>query len=106
MKIIRVQYTVKSDFVEANKQNIARVMEELRQTGNVDVKYFALLHEDGKTFMHVVMYNSTEAESFPASLESFKTFQAELKENVEVPPKTETFSLVDSSFDTFNAKSA
>ena len=37
----------------------------------------------------------------PGSLESFKLFQAGLKENLEVPPKVETSKIVDSSFDLF-----
>lgn len=102
MKLIRVQYTVNSDFTEANQRNIALVMAELRQTGNTDVKYSSFLHEDGKTFMHIVMYNTKGSESLPSSLDSFKAFQAELKENIEIPPKAETFTLVDSSYDIFS----
>ena len=97
MKVIRVQYTTKEDFVETNKKNIEKVMEELREIGNADVKYTSFEHEDGKTFMHIVMYNSKEAEQLPASLESFKTFQTQLKENLEAPPKVENFDVVDSS---------
>lgn len=97
MKTIRVQYTVNEDFVSTNKENIAAVMSELREIANPDVRYTAYQHEDGKTFMHVVTYANTEAESLPASLDSFKEFQKQLKENLEIPPKVENFTLVDSS---------
>lgn len=101
MKLIRVQYTIKDTFVGQNKKNISDVMEELRQINNADVKYLSSIHEDGKTFMHVVIYNSEEAESLPGSLESFKEFQRQLKENLEVPPKAEVFEVVDSSYNLF-----
>lgn len=101
MKAIRVQYTVKEDFVEKNKENIAAVMKELRETGNDAVKYMSFRHEDGKTFMHLVIYKDSSAESLPSSLDSFKVFQAELKENLEIPPKAEHFEVNNSSFDIF-----
>jgi hypothetical protein len=101
MKIIRVQYTVKDKFAVQNKANIAAVMQELKATENTDVKYFATVQNDGKSFMHVVMYKNSEAESLPASLDSFALFQKELKENVEVPPHVETLEVVGSSFDLF-----
>jgi hypothetical protein len=97
MKVTRVQYTVRSEFAEQNKQNIAAVMNELRALGRSDVTYAVYVQGDGKTFMHLVHQNTTEAERFPTSLESFKHFQTQLKENLEIPPKVETFGLVDSA---------
>ena len=101
MKVIRVQYTVKDEFVETNKKNISTVMTDLKATGNTDVKYTAFQHEDSKTFMHIVMYKTEVVESLPASLESFKEFQKQLKENIEIPPKAEVFNVVDSSYELF-----
>ena len=63
MKVTRVQYTVRSEFVEENKQNIEAVMRELRALGNNDVRYAVYLHDDGKTFMHLVHQNTAEAEA-------------------------------------------
>ena len=97
MKTTRVQYTVQSGFVEENKRNVGAVMAELRALGNNDVRYAVYLHNDGKTFMHLVYHNTAEAERLPTSLDSFKRFQARLKENLEVPPRVETFALVESA---------
>jgi homoserine kinase len=97
MKVTRVQYTVRSDYAEQNRKNIAAVMRELRALDNSDVHYAVYLHGDGKTFMHLAQQNTAEAEKLPTSLESFKRFQAELKENLEISPKVETFGLVDSA---------
>jgi hypothetical protein len=54
-----------------------------------------------RTFMHVVHQNTGEAERYPTSLESFKAFQTQLKPNLEVAPKVEAFTLVDSSTEIF-----
>ena len=99
LSIIKVQYTVIQSYVEENKAKIAAVMKELRALSNPDVKYSAYLLDDGKSFMHIVVYNGPNTEDLPSSLDSFKQFQISLKDNLEIPPKVEEFSLVDSSFD-------
>ena len=97
MKVTRVQYTVRTEFVEENRRNIAAVMRQLRELGSNDVKYTVYLQQDGCTFMHLVHQRTADAEQYPTSLESFKTFQAQLKPNLEAPPKVEAFALVESS---------
>lgn len=97
MKVTRVQYTVRSDFIEENKRNIEAVMNELRALSDNDVRYAVYLHDDGRTFMHLVHHNTEAAERLPTSLESFKHFRARLKDHVEVPPKSEVFALAQSS---------
>jgi len=97
MKVFRVQYTVRSDFVEENKKNTEAVMHELRTLNKEDLRYAQYLHEDGKTFMHLVHYNTAEAENVLTALQSFKHFRARLDGQFEVPPKSETFQLVQSS---------
>ena len=101
MKITRVQYTVKPDFVEQNKKNIEAVMSELRALSNTDLKYASYVLDDGKTFMHLVHDKSNDGGHLPTSLESFKHFQSQLQGHFEVPPKAETLELVDSSFNVF-----
>jgi D-mannonate dehydratase len=101
MKVTRVQYTVRSEFAEQNRQNIAAVMSELRALGRSDVTYAVYVQDDGKTFMHLAHQNTAEAERFPTSLESFNRFQAQLKENLEIPPRVEAFALVQSSAPVF-----
>ena len=56
MKIIRVQYTVKPEYAEQNKMNIAQVMKDLRALNNPNTKYASYLEEDGVTFMHFAQY--------------------------------------------------
>jgi hypothetical protein len=99
MEILRVQYTLQADFVNQNKANIEAVMREMRALNPTDVTYAVYILDDGKTFMHLVHRASTDAPNLPSSLESFKHFQAEVKDHFEVPPKSEKFTLVAASSD-------
>src|ERR1700751_2385961 len=102
MKAARIQYTVQPGFVEQNKQNIAKVMEELRAANQPGLRYSAYLLEDGKTFMHFVMYNDEKSETVIPSLASFKHFQSELMgSNPESKPKLENLTMVGSSYEIF-----
>lgn len=102
MKVIKVQYTVRSEYAKKNSENIVRVMADLRKANNPDLKYSSFLQDDKKSFVHFVISNDEEAEKLLSELGSFKTFQAELKaSDPEVPPKVENLSLVGSSYELF-----
>jgi hypothetical protein len=102
MKAVKVQYTVKEDYVETNKRNIARVMSELRTLNNPGIKYSSFVLDDGKTFVHFGMYTNEETMSIVPDLDSFKDFRQQLKESQpEVPPKSEDLNLVASAYEIF-----
>ena len=101
MKAIRVQYSVRPEFAAQNRKNIAAVMAEMRSLGDSGCRYTSYAFPDGKTFMHLVHYRAPAAEDLPGRLPSFKQFQKELKENLEVPPKAETIEVAGSSFELF-----
>jgi hypothetical protein len=99
---MKIQYTVQPGFVEQNKQNIAKVMQELRSPNHPGIRYSAYVLDDGKTFLHFVMFKDEEAANPIGNLESFKHFQTELKAgNPEIPPAFENLTLVDSSHQLF-----
>ncbi|MEO8665231.1 MAG: hypothetical protein ABI462_07030 [Ignavibacteria bacterium] len=102
MKAVKVQYTVKSDYTKRNSENIAKVMKDLRQVNNAGIKYSTFLMDDNKSFVHFAMMKDEDANQVLNNLDSFKTFQAELKaSSPEVPPKVENLSLVACSYDIF-----
>jgi hypothetical protein len=102
MKAVKVQYTVKEDYVETNKRNIEQVMSELRTLNNPGIKYSSFLLDDGKTFVHFGMYTNEETMSIVSNLDSFKKFRQQLKESQpEVPPKAEDLNLVASAYEIF-----
>jgi hypothetical protein len=61
MKSVKVQYTVKVEYAETNRKNIARVMADLRDLAHPGIKYSSFVLEDGKTFVHFGMYADQEA---------------------------------------------
>ncbi len=102
MKIIRVIYTVRPEYVEQNKANIRQVMDDLKALGNPNTKYASYLEEDGVTFMHFAQYPDEETAKLLSEIPSFAKFRSELKESKPVsPPKAMNMSLVGSAYDIF-----
>ena len=103
MEAVRVKYTVQPDYIEHNKQNIARVMEDVRSLNATGLKYSTFqMEEDPSTFIHVAMFSSPEDRKILGGIESFKNFQKELKESTPVaPPQPLELKLVGSSYDIF-----
>jgi len=102
MKIVRVQYTITSEYASANKENIRQIVNELRSINHPGIKYSAWLLPDGKTFMHFYQFENKEAHHFLQSLESFKKFADELAgSKLKVEPKLELLTLVASTENLF-----
>jgi hypothetical protein len=102
MKIVKVTYTAKPDFVGKNQENINAVMNDLRTANDSGIKYATYLGSDGKNFMHFAQFENSESEQVLFTLESFQSFQKQLKESgPEVPPQQEIMMLVASSYDVF-----
>ena len=102
MNAVKVQYTVKAEYVETNKKNIARVMQALQEINSPDIKYSSFLLDDGQTFVHFVMRANEEAGAILSDLEAFKDFQQQLRNSGPVsPPKPENLTLVGSSWSIF-----
>jgi len=98
MKIVKVEYQVKPDFVETNKQNILKVMDALKAKNITHFRYSSYYLGEGK-FMH---YNVTNGENFPElnELQEFKDFLAALKNSQPItPPKPIGMELVGSNMD-------
>ncbi len=103
MKIVKVTYTTKPEYVEQNQANIKNVMAELQKINNPGINYNCCLSPDGKSFTHTAFFNSEEAEKVLLTLPVFISFQQQLKASgPETPPKQELLSLVGSSKDLFN----
>lgn len=102
MKIVRVIYTVKLDYVEQNKANINQVMMDLKALGNPNAKYASYLEEDGVTFMHFAQYPDEETAKLLNELPSFTKFRMDLKASEPVsPPKAMNMSLVAAGYNIF-----
>jgi hypothetical protein len=103
MIIVKVTYTVQPGFVVKNQENVHTFMNELRQINKPGQRYSALLGDDGKTFIHLSMYDNEAAQKQLLELPSFLSFQKQRDESgLEVQPKVEVMKLVASSYDVFN----
>jgi hypothetical protein len=102
MKIVRVIYTINTEFAEQNQSNIKNVMADLQKLNHPGINYNACLGPDGKTFTHTAFFKADEDQKILNELPSFKHFQEQLKSNgFEVPPKQELLTLVGSSKNIF-----
>ena len=103
MKVVKVTYTAKASYVEQNQKNIQKVMSDLQKLNIPGMLYHSCIGADGKTFTHTAFFKSEENEKVLLTMESFKSFQEQLKASgPEVPPKQEILTLVGSSKDMFN----
>jgi hypothetical protein len=102
MKIVRVTYTTKVEYAEQNSRNIQKVMNELQNLNHPGLNYNSCLNADGKTFVHTAFFNADADEQVLFNLESFKSFQQQLKASgLESPPKQEYPTLVAASVPVF-----
>ena len=102
MKIVKVTYTAKAEYVSQNQNNIKNVMADLQKINNPNINYNACIGADGKSFTHTAFFKNEEDEKILFALPSFKTFQEQLKANgIETPPKQELMSLVAASTEIF-----
>jgi hypothetical protein len=102
MKIVKVIYTSKPEFVEQNRKNIEIVMTDLQQSDHAGIFYHTCLGADGKTFTHTAFFKSEEDHKLLNEFSSFKYFQEQLKASgPEVPPKQEFLTLIGSSMPIF-----
>jgi hypothetical protein len=104
MKIVKVTYTTKVEYAEQNKNNIKNVMSDLRKLNQQGINYNSCLSADNKTFIHTAFFKTDEDQKFLNDLPSFKIFQDQLKAGgLEVAPKQEQLTLIDSSNTIFNS---
>ena len=100
MITVTVSYTVKPDFVEMNKQNISKFLDDFRKLNPSDFRYNVYLQNDGVTFVHLSTYRNEEIQTKVLNVESFKSFQKERDESgLNNTHKVEVLSFVGSSFD-------
>ena len=99
MKAVKVEYTVNPEYVNTNKANIMKVMNELRALGDVGVLYSAYIKEDGCSFVHFSIHRDSEEPNIITSLAAFKAFSTQLKnEGLVTPAQAIKLEMVAKSF--------
>lgn len=72
---VLVSYQVKPGFVEENKMNIARFLDDFRLLDNARFVYSVFLRDDGVTFVHMSNYADEEMQKRILNTPSFLEFQ-------------------------------
>ena len=99
MKAVKVQYTVREDYVEQNKANIRKVMERLRLEPIIGMMYSSFTLADGNTFVHINIAKDEATMAMLSEVAEFGTFRKELKESGTLaPPTSEDLNLVGANF--------
>lgn len=101
MQAVKVQYTVKSGYVEENKQNIRKVMEALKVSPIEGMQYASFTDkENPNTFIHINMARDGETMAKLNDVKAFTEFRMALKASQPLsPPKQTKLDLVGAGFD-------
>ena len=103
MLFVKVTYTVKPEFIQRNQENINLFMADFKKLNSDEFRYTVFLGNDGKTFIHVSMYQNEEIQKRLLDVPLFKSFQKQRDESgLEGEPEIEVMNLVASSHDLFN----
>lgn len=70
-----VSYTVKPEFVSANKTNIQKFLKDFKKLDPSVFEYKVFVKEDGVTFVHYSNYINEEVQHEVLNVPSFKEFQ-------------------------------
>ncbi len=100
MKAVKVQYTVRPEYVEQNKRNIQAVMKALQANPVEGMYYSSYQLSDGNTFMHLNVAIDGETMSKLNDVAEFVQFRIQLKASEPLsPPKAEDISFVGSGWE-------
>jgi quinol monooxygenase YgiN len=102
MKVIKVTYTVQSAFAQQNKENIKTFIQDLKRINDPGLRYHVYQTTDGKTFMHFAEYTNDQAQKTLLELPSFKSFQQQRDQQLELEPIIEAMQFVDATYSLFN----
>ena len=100
MKAVKVQYTVRPEYIEENKSNIQKVMDALKANPIVGMQYSSYTDkENPNTFIHINMAKNEEIMAKLNDVEEFTAFRIALKASQPLsPPKQTSLELVAAGF--------
>ena len=93
MKLTVVRYRTKPEMAAENAGLIQAVFQELRAKSPHDVQYLSLRLSDD-TFVHFSIADTQDGASPIPRLDTFRSFQAGIKERCAVPPQQTEATIV------------
>ena len=101
---VKVSYTVKPEFVEQNKRNIAAFLADFKKLTSLHFLYHVYLQADELTFLHISMYESETVQQQVLNVPSFLSFQQERGANhLTGDPQVEHLTAIGSSLSLIQA---
>ena len=101
MKAVKVEYTVKPEYVEENKKNIKKVMNALKLNPIMGMLYSAYTDADNSnTFIHINIAQDSETMSKLNEVQEFMEFRKALKASQPLSaPQQTTLNMVGAGFE-------
>lgn len=101
MKAVKVQYTVKPEYVEQNKRNIQRAMDAIKANPIEGMYYSSYTDKDNpNTFIHINMAKDAGTMGKLEVVKEFNEFRKALMESGPVdPPQLTTLDYVGAGFE-------
>lgn len=93
---VMVTYTVKEDRVEENEELVRAVYAGLDEIGDPDVHYATFKKADGRTFVHLAMFPSSDKQAVLSNSPAFRAFQEDIGDRCDVPPDPQPLELIGS----------
>ncbi len=86
MKRMIIQYRVKPERADENRQFVQRVFAELHETRPAGVRYATFQHGDGVSFVHLVSVETETGENPLEQSPAFQAFQADVRDRCAEQP--------------------
>ena len=86
MKIVMVQYKVKSDRAEENVAYINKVFDQLRTEQPQGLQYASFRQADGLRFVNLSIATGADGKNPLTALAAFKAFAANVADRCDEPP--------------------
>lgn len=101
MKAVKVEYTVKPEYMEVNKRNVQKVMDALKANPISGMQYSTYTDKDNpNTFIHINMAKDEETMSKLSEVQEFNDFRMALKASQPISaPKQTTLDFVGAGFE-------
>ena len=95
MEAVKIEYTVRANYIEQNKQNIKLIMAELERNPIKGVDYKAYNVEGTGVFIHLNIVENESDLKKVQNLQIFQFFQDQLKGSEPVlAPKVERLNII------------
>ena len=96
MKRVMVQYKVKADQADENRQLIEAVFAALKQASPPNLRYASFVQGDGVSFVHIASIETDDGSNPLEDIDAFGAFVAEIGDRCEVPPAVTPLEVVGS----------